>query len=464
MRKTRICPPVGAKMCGVTRVLMIGPLLLWAMCRTMRPHLAQGLRLRRPARPRAAMVVQTRRPAPREKARPRIPTPKPSGLEWAASSTKCQNPTPTQPLPLHASAFLSRFRGHLIPPTVEYSHRTTPQLTQPALMIRLPGPAQVLVLSGKGGVGKSTVASQLAMALSGDGADTGSAPRHAPYTPSSLARVLPEARRRRAEPPPVGRLLDIDICGPSAPRMLGAEAEEVRQAGTGWQPVWVADRLCVMSIGFMLPSRRDAVVWRGARKHALVRQFLRDVESPPPPLPFPLHIPLPYQERAAPSQVEWGALEFLVVDAPPGTSDEHITLAQALRGAGAVAAVVVTTPQEVALLDVRKELSFCAKAGIPVLGLVENMAAFVCPHCAQESSIFPPAPAPGGAGAGAGGGEGLAAESGVPFLGRVPLDSALAAACEAGRAVDASAASGRALRAVAARVVQELEARFGAPA
>ena len=117
-----------------------------------------------------------------------------------------------------------------------------------------------------------------------------------------------------------------------------------------------------------------------------------------------------------------------------------------------------------ALLDVRKELSFCAKAGIPVLGLVENMAAFVCPHCAQESSIFPPAPAPGGAGAGAGGGEGLAAESGVPFLGRVPLDSALAAACEAGRAVDASAASGRALRAVAARVVQELEARFGAPA
>lgn len=287
MRKTRICPPVGAKMCGVTRVLMIGPLLLWAMCRTMRPHLAQGLRLRRPARPRAAMVVQTRRPAPREKARPRIPTPKPSGLEWAASSTKCQNPTPTQPLPLHASAFLSRFRGHLIPPTVEYSHRTTPQLTQPALMIRLPGPAQVLVLSGKGGVGKSTVASQLAMALSGDGADTGSAPRHAPYTPSSLARVLPEARRRRAEPPPVGRLLDIDICGPSAPRMLGAEAEEVRQAGTGWQPVWVADRLCVMSIGFMLPSRRDAVVWRGARKHALVRQFLRDVESPPPPPSVP---------------------------------------------------------------------------------------------------------------------------------------------------------------------------------
>ena len=116
----------------------------------------------------------------------------------------------------------------------------------------------------------------------------------------------------------------------------------------------------------------------------------------------------------------------------------------------------------------RKELSFCAKAGIPVLGLVENMAAFVCPHCAQESSIFPPAPAPvgagSGAGAGAGGGEGLAAESGVPFLGRVPLDSALAAACEAGRAVDTSAASGRALRAVAARVVQELEARFGAPA
>jgi len=133
---------------------------------------------------------------------------------------------------------------------------------------------KVLVLSGKGGVGKSTLASQLAMLLSkGGGAGGG----------------------RGAT-----GLLDIDVCGPSAPRMMGVEASEVRQAASGWQPVWIHDSLCVMSIGFMLPSREDAVVWRGVRKNGLMKQFLKDVE--------------------------WGALDFLVVDAPPGKSPPALRL------------------------------------------------------------------------------------------------------------------------------------------
>ena len=163
--------------------------------------------------------------------------------------------------------------------------------------------AVVLVLSGKGGVGKSTFAAQLAFSL---------------------------AARGRA----VG-LLDVDICGPSIPRMLGLGGARVHAAASGWSPVWVNENLGVMSVGFMLPRDDDAVIWRGPKKNGLIRQFLADVD--------------------------WGELDFLVVDTPPGTSDEHISLAQLLKGAKNLAgAVVVTTPQEVALADVRKELSFCA--------------------------------------------------------------------------------------------------------
>ena len=276
---------------------------------------------------------------------------------------------------------------------------------------------KILVLSGKGGVGKSTFASQLAYGLAAN-AETD-----------------------------VG-LLDIDICGPSAPIMFHQEGADVHKSNSGWQPVYVTENLAVMSIGFLLPNPDDAVVWRGPRKNGLIKQFLKDTE--------------------------WGALDFLVVDAPPGTSDEHLSIVQYLKHAGITGALIVTTPQEVAMADVRKELSFCKKVNVPVIGVVENMSGFAAPaysarfatgsvttssksknsahdsdssdalltqkiravieaHCAEtgvdpntarlEVDVF--APTRGGA-------EKMCADFSVPFLGRVPLDPAIAAAAERG--------------------------------
>jgi len=159
----------------------------------------------------------------------------------------------------------------------------------------------ILVLSGKGGVGKSTVSSQLAQTLAMD------------------------------DELNIG-LLDIDICGPSAPRMMGLEGQEIHQSNEGWSPVYVEDNLAVMSVGFLLPSKNDAIIWRGPRKNGLIMQFLTDVV--------------------------WDSLDYLIIDTPPGTSDEHISIIKYLKSANVAGAVVVTTPQEVALLDVRKELSF----------------------------------------------------------------------------------------------------------
>ena len=135
--------------------------------------------------------------------------------------------------------------------------------------------------------------------------------------------------------------------------MLGLVGHEVHQSASGWSPVYVEDNLGVMSIGFMLPATDDAVIWRGPKKNGLIKQFL--------------------------SEVDWGSLDFLIIDTPPGTSDEHISLAQFLKPCGITGAVVVTTPQEVSMADVRKELSFCKKTGISVLGVVENMASISIP-------------------------------------------------------------------------------------
>jgi Mrp family chromosome partitioning ATPase len=182
---------------------------------------------------------------------------------------------------------------------------------------------KVLVLSGKGGVGKSTVSTQMALTLASQGKSVG--------------------------------LLDVDICGPSVPRMMGLTAAEVHQSGNGWTPIAVESlppdcdgELLVMSVGFMLPNKDDAVIWRGPRKNGLIKQFLTDVD--------------------------WGHLDYLIVDTPPGTSDEHLSIIQYLRGAGIDGAVVVSTPQEVAMADVRKEINFCKKTKVPVLGVIENMA------------------------------------------------------------------------------------------
>ncbi|KAI0889206.1 nucleotide-binding protein [Annulohypoxylon maeteangense] len=225
---------------------------------------------------------------------------------------------------------------------------------------------KILILSGKGGVGKSTFTSLLA---------------HAFATNDDMT---------------IG-IMDTDICGPSIPKMMGVESETIHISSTGWSPVWVADNLGVMSIQFMLPNRDDAVIWRGPKKNGLIKQFLKEVE--------------------------WGNMDFLLVDTPPGTSDEHLSVNSFLKESGIDGAVMVTTPQEVALLDVRKEIDFCKKAGIRVLGLVENMSGFVCPKCTHESQIFK---------ATTGGGAALAKEMGIPFLGEVPLDPRIGMACDYG--------------------------------
>ena len=252
---------------------------------------------------------------------------------------------------------------------------------------------KLLVLSGKGGVGKSTFTTMLAHAFA--------------TNPASQVGIM-----------------DTDICGPSIPKMMGVETETIHVSNEGWSPVWVADNLAVMSVQFMLPDGDAAVIWRGPKKNGLIKQFLKDVE--------------------------WGALDFLLVDTPPGTSDEHLSVNAFLQDSGVAGALLVTTPQEVALLDVRKELDFCAKAGIRVLGLVENMSGFVCPKCKGESDIF--AASTGGAAA-------LAREKGVPFLGRVPLDPRIGMACDYGESFfDAwpDSPAGEALRGVVRRVGEEM--------
>ena len=225
---------------------------------------------------------------------------------------------------------------------------------------------KILVLSGKGGVGKSTFTSMLGHAFA-------------------------------AESEKMVGIMDTDICGPSIPKMMGVEAETVHISNAGWSPVWVADNLGVMSIQFMLPNRDDAVIWRGPKKNGLIKQFLKDVE--------------------------WGNLDYLLVDTPPGTSDEHMSVNSFLKESGIAGAIMVTTPQEVSLLDVRKELDFCRKAGIKVLGIVENMSGFVCPSCTHKTQVFK---------ATTGGAKALAGATGVPFLGSVPLDPRIGMACDYG--------------------------------
>ena len=225
---------------------------------------------------------------------------------------------------------------------------------------------KILVLSGKGGVGKSTIASQIAWSLSEHDSSVG--------------------------------VLDIDICGPSIPRMMGVENRNVTRSNYGWEPVFLEEAdIGVMSVGFMLSSRNDAVVWRGPRKDGLIRQFLTDTN--------------------------WGDLDYLIVDAPPGTSDEHLSITSYLEKTPVDGAIIVTTPQEVSLLDVRKVITFCRQVNLPILGVVENMAGFICPCCKTKSDIFVPV---------TGGAEGMCKEMNVPFLGSIPLDPILLKSCEAG--------------------------------
>ncbi len=218
-----------------------------------------------------------------------------------------------------------------------------------------------LVLSGKGGVGKSTVAVHLAVALSNRGFQTG--------------------------------LLDIDLHGPSIPKMMGLGGQKVTVEKGLLKPLTFNERLGVISMASILDDRKTAVIWRGPRKGMAIRQLLGDVF--------------------------WGPLDFLILDAPPGTGDESLSIAQLVPE---VRAIVVTTPQQVAVEDVRRSLQFLNKVSLDIAGVIENMSGLICPHCQQEIDLFKK-----------GGGEALAREWGVPFLGRIPLDPNLVSEADAGR-------------------------------
>jgi ATP-binding protein involved in chromosome partitioning len=221
---------------------------------------------------------------------------------------------------------------------------------------------KIMVMSGKGGVGKSSIAANIAVGLSLKGKQVG--------------------------------LLDIDIHGPSIPKMVGLEGTPLKQSEEGLMPVEYSNNLKVMSIGFLIRDKKDAVIWRAPLKHSLIRQFLTDVR--------------------------WGELDYLIVDCPPGTGDELISIAQLLEGADG--AVIVTTPQDVAINDVRKSISFCRHVQLPVIGVIENMSGFVCPNCGVATDIFK-----------TGGGEKMASEMGVPFLGRIPIDPKIVEHSDSGR-------------------------------
>ena len=221
---------------------------------------------------------------------------------------------------------------------------------------------KLLVLSGKGGVGKSTVATNLAVSLASAGKMVG--------------------------------LLDVDVHGPSVPKLLGLEGRQIEFGNGELLPVRVNDNLAVISIGFLLPGDSEPVIWRGPRKHGAIHQFLKDVA--------------------------WGNLDYLVVDSPPGTGDEPMSVAQ-LVGAPA-GAVIVTTPQDVAIADVRRCISFCHQLSLPVVGIVENMSGYVCPKCGEKIDLFK-----------TGGGKALAGQMKVPFLGSIPIAPEIVTDGDAGR-------------------------------
>jgi Mrp family chromosome partitioning ATPase len=241
---------------------------------------------------------------------------------------------------------------------------------------------KVMVLSGKGGVGKSTVAANLAAALAAEGKRVG--------------------------------VLDVDFHGPSIPRLLGVRGGPGRVTEDGSiVPFEAAGGLKVMSVGLLLSDSEGAVIWRGPLKMNVIKQLLRDVD--------------------------WGELDCLVVDSPPGTGDEPLSVAQLIPGADG--ALLVTTPQAISADDVRRSVSFCKQVKLPILGILENMSGFICPHCGKESHLFKQ-----------GGGEALAAETGVPFLGKVPIDPQVVSASDEGTPFVVSQPESAAARAFAAAV------------
>jgi len=248
---------------------------------------------------------------------------------------------------------------------------------------------KILVMSGKGGVGKSTVSVNLALGLANKGHKVG--------------------------------LMDVDIHGPDVVRMLnltGSVEPPATKDGLV-PPLKYNDNLKVVSLEFLMRDRDEAIIWRGPLKIQAIRQFVSDMD--------------------------WGELDYLIIDAPPGTGDEPLSVAQTIPN---VKAIVVTTPQKVALADVRKSINFCKTVKVEIAGVVENMSGFVCPHCNNTVDIFK-----------SGGGEGLARELDLPFLGKIPMDPQVVMAGDEGTAYLSSNADSPAIAAFG-EVVKAIELRI----
>ena len=219
---------------------------------------------------------------------------------------------------------------------------------------------KIIVMSGKGGVGKTSTSVNLAIALANAGHKVG--------------------------------IMDVDLHGPDVPRMLGIQGTPELTLNNKLSPLKYSENLKAISIESFIPGKDDAIIWRGPLKYAAIRQFIGDVD--------------------------WGELDFLVIDSPPGPGDEPLTVAQIISDAKAI---IVTTPQEIALADVRKSINFCKTLKMEIFGLIENMSSLSCPHCGQMINLF-----------GSGGGERTARETGIRFLGNIPFDPKVVACGDSG--------------------------------
>ena len=245
-----------------------------------------------------------------------------------------------------------------------------------------------IVMSGKGGVGKTSTSVNIALALANRGHRVG--------------------------------IMDVDLHGPDVPRMLGLSGMLDLAGNRKLRPMAYSKNLSAVSIESLTPTKDEAIIWRGPVKFSAIQQFIADVE--------------------------WGDLDFLLIDAPPGTGDEPLTVAQTISDAKAI---IVTTPQEVSLADVRKSINFCKTVHMEIFGLVENMSGFTCPHCQSVLDLF-----------GTGGGEKTAAAAGIPFLGSIPFDSQVVACGDAGvsyQAQNQDTPVSRAFDSIAASMVRLIE-------